>query len=417
MKIFNIINWRIALITIILSSVVSPYISTLYRGYVGLILLIGFSVLILLSAPVGIQLFKIIQLFNKYNKSILIAFLWFFLGIAFSFLRGANDYAYLIQVGLLPIYYYFGLFLSHNEGYHNYATLAIIGFVFINIIITGDSISSTTSAREIYNESDNSLTAGTTGFWGLIGILFPIFLAVVLSLKKTLLKTFYIIILFIIVYKLFFSGFATPVGLLLINLTLMGVLYFIYNFRKSSRFLRAFFVIFFFYGIAFFLLNTITQSQSSALADVQWRFNNFIENPQGGGYSGSIAEEESRFLLMQFSWNTFLKNPFFGGGGNIRTSIYEGISGGHSSAVDFLAVLGLLGGGGAFIYFVFIVFRNARKQLKRTKSFNEICHFASVITFIIGGIMNPYWQGPILASFLLIVSIYKNPENLNSTLT
>lgn len=410
MKIFKNINWRIALLIITLSSIVSPFISSLYRGYVGLTFMIVLSLIILFRGKAGNIVLKSALALNKKNRPLLIALLWFIFGIAFTFLRGANDFGYLVQVMFLPVYYFLGLFLTQNQQYQNYTSIVIVSFIFLNIIFAGGDVNATTSARDIYNDSNQSLLSGTTGFWGLVAIFTPIFLVSILHINNKLIKFIYITILFVITYKLFFSGFATPTALLLINFIIIGTLYFIQNMKKSKKIISTLFITFIFFGFAYYLTNKILNTDIPALSDVRWRFLNFIENPEGGGYSGSLVEG-SRFYLMEFSWNTFLNSPILGGGGNIRTSIYEGISGGHSSAFDFLAVMGIFGGGGAFIFFVLKSFINTRRNMKKNVSFYSICQYSAIITFIIGGVMNPYWQGPILASFLLILNIYKVPNN------
>jgi O-antigen ligase len=150
----------------------------------------------------------------------------------------------------------------------------------------------------------------------------------------------------------------------------------------------------------------LTTSTNSQLA-VQYRFNNFLADPSSGGYGEDT--ELSRTDLMAFSFSKFSQAPFFGVGGNIRTSIYEGNAGGHSSAVDFLAILGLLGGGGAFIFLVFLFYRNAFKHLKKDGSFYNSCNLSIMTCFLIGGIMNPYWQSSILMTLFLFEKIYNIP--------
>lgn len=75
---------------------------------------------------------------------------------------------------------------------------------------------------------------------------------------------------------------------------------------------------------------------------------------------------------------------------------------------DFIAVLGILGGGGAFLLFVLLSVKNAYTNLMKSKSFSDICNFSMVFTFLIGGILNPYWQGPILVTYLLVANIYQS---------
>lgn len=399
------VNWRLALLIIAITSMVSPYISQMYRGLVGLTLILIVLFFLIFSNPIGNYFKSIVVPSQRVNKSILISLSWFIVGIMVTYLRGADDISYLIQVLFIPIYFLLGLFLSQNKQYRSLAVLSIIAYCFINILFTGRDIGASVSARDIYIKSGEELITGTSWFWGLIGIFFPVFLSESIKQNKIIMLLF-LPVLLLLLYKLLYSGFATPIALLLINLMVIGIIYLLFSIHGPSRLFRSLIIVFFFVGVGYLLLTSILNSESSGMSSVQGRFINFIENPIEGGYTEDSKYAVSRFKLIEFSWKTFLSNPLFGGGGNIRTSIYEGISGGHSSAVDFLAVLGLVGGGGAFIYFVWNSLRNSFQQLKRNKSFRDICSFATVITFIIGGVMNPYWQGPILASFLLVVNIY-----------
>ena len=357
-------------------------------------------------SPVGNYFTAIVGPAYRKNKAVFISIIWFIAGILVTYLRGANDISYLIQVLYLPLVFLIGIFLSQNYHYRSFAIISIIAFCFLNIISTGSAIDSTTSARDLYEESNKGLIYGTSGFWGLIGIFFPLFIAESMKQPK-IFRWGLITILLFLAYKLLFSGFATPIGLLITNLLIIGIIYLFFVLRSTIISPRAILIILIVLGVVFFLFSTILKSEYSGMDDVKYRFTNFIEDPASGGYSkgsGGI----SRFKLIKFSWDSFVNKPLFGNGGNIRSSMYEGINGGHSSSFDFLAVLGIAGGGGAFLFFVWLSVRNAYRNLRNSKSFSDICNFAMVVTFIIGGILNPYWQGPILVTYLLVANIYQS---------
>ncbi|SNR74684.1 hypothetical protein SAMN06265371_11113 [Lutibacter agarilyticus] len=406
----NIIYWRIAVLILLLSSMVSPFISLIYRGYVGLIPLLVISLFLVFSGKSGDYIINTNYKSYKLNRTMFLFLILFIVGVAFTFLRGANDYQYFISIILLPIYFSIGLFSSKNQLYKDFAIKSILVFILLNILFTGQSIGENESARQIYSDSDLSLTSGTSGFWALIGVFSPLFINLVIKQKTVFKKGIYALPLLFIVYKLSFSGFATPIALFLINLLTMGVLYLFNNKKNIVVFFKASFIFLALSILTFFLFNFFLNSNITAIEDVKWRFNNFIENPSGGGYdygSGGI----SRFVLMEFSWNTFVDKMMFGGGGNIRATIYEGVIGGHSSAIDLLAVMGIFGGGGAFLFFMLKSLKNSYRLMKYKNNFNTICNFSVVISMIIGGIMNPYWSGPILMCYLLVVNIYKLDYN------
>lgn len=402
----NTISWRLALIILTIASLVSPYLSQLYRGYVGLtLMLFVFSLFVFLS-PVGGYFMAIVGLAYRKNKAGFISIIWFVAGILITYLRGAKDVGYLIQVLYIPLLYVVGLFISQNENYRSFTIISIIFFCLINVLITGGSINSTTTARDLYSDSNHELIFGTSGFWGLIGIYFPVFIAESMKQGK-LFRLALILALLFLGFKLIFSGFATPIGLLITNFIIIGVMYLFFMLRSTSISLRNLTIVLVVLGVIFFLFSTILKSEYLGLDDVKYRFANFIKDPASGGYSKSSGGI-SRFKLIQFSWDSFMNKPLFGNGGNIRSSMYEGIIGGHSSSFDYLAVLGIVGGGGAFLFFVWLSIRNAYRNLRRSKSFSGICNFAMVFTFLIGGILNPYWQGPILVTYLLVANIYQS---------
>jgi len=389
---------------------VSPFISLNYRGYVGLIPLLAISLFLVFSGKRGDFIINSIYNSYKLNRTMFLSLILFIVGVAFTFLRGASDYQYFISITVLPIFFLIGIFLSKNQLYKDFAITSILLFISMNILLTGQTIGVNESARQIYSDSNHDLSAGASRFWALIGIFFPLFIYLVIKQKTVFKKCIYALPLLFIVYKLFFSGFATPIALLLINLLVIGAVYLFNNMKNFKAFFKASFIFLALVTLTVFLFNILLESNIGSMEAVQWRFNNFIENPSGGGYDDSSLGV-SRFELMKFSWDTFVDNIMFGGGGNIRTSIYEGISGGHSSAIDLLAVMGIAGGGGAFLFFILKGFKNSFRLMKYKNDFYTICNFSVVVSMIIGGIMNPYWSGPILMCYLLVVNIYKLDYN------
>ena len=305
----------------------------------------------------------------------------------------------------MPFFFIVGLFLSNNLEYKNFAVKSILFFIFLNILFVGQGIGSDMSARAVYEDSDRSIVSMTSGFWALISVFFPLFINSFLSQKGTYKKILFMIVLLYTLYKLVYAGFATPLALLFINILILVILSFLIKKRNVIDVLRGTIVLVLIATFTVLAFDYLLKADLGALKAVQWRFTNFIENPSGGGYDGNVGV--SRIDLMIFSINTFTENLFFGGGGNLRTSMYEGVSGGHSSLFDNLAVFGVFGGGGAFLYFIFISLKNSYKKMKLAPSFDSQCNFAVVLSMIIGGIMNPYWSGSILMCFLLVVNFYK----------
>jgi hypothetical protein len=126
------------------------------------------------------------------------------------------------------------------------------------------------------------------------------------------------------------------------------------------------------------------------LVQAYYRLDNFLEDPTSGGYSGGDIEG-SRWLLAEISLQSFQEDPFFGmGGGSTRTSQ---LVGGHSSLLDSLGAYGLLGGGGAFCGMILFMFKASVIRFHRERNWETLLVVVSCILLLVGGIINPYWEG------------------------
>ena len=298
------------LLILISASIVSPYVGTYYHGYGGLTLILLFLVFLLINTPAGKFFFNSIKTAFQKNIFQLFLLLFYLGGIGLTSLRGGDDVDFYFQILLAILYFLFGLFLFTNEQYNKLAIISVLFFLLINIVFVGGSVNSETSTKDIYKEG--TIAMGTSSFWGLLAIFFPLFLNEFIKQKKLLYKGGFLLILLLFLFKLFYSGFATPIALLFLNFVIIGVVYSALIFRQKKGFLKAFILFTIGSLILYYSFTGILYSDSAALTNVQWRFNNFIENPSGGGYSG-IYKSESRFKLMKFSFDSFINNPFFGG--------------------------------------------------------------------------------------------------------
>lgn len=396
------INWHIGLVILLLCSMVAPYVSMKYHGFTGLIPLLFLSLFLVFTSSKGHSFASTIRYEIRNNGAMVFFLILFIIGVAFSFLHGADDYQYFLGILVLPICFIMGLYCANNSVYKQFAIKSILFFIFLNILFTGQSIGPVENARDLYIESGKDLSSGSSGFWALIGLFCPLFVNMILKEKKMYRKMLFLVMFFYVTYKLVFSGFATPLALFFINVLTIVLLYLFFNNKNFIRLLKTLLISILFLVVINYFFEFILKSNFEALMDVQWRFNNILENPTRGGH-----DDVSRFSLMEFSIKTFTENVFFGGGGNIRTSIYEGIAGGHSSLFDLLAVLGLFGGGGAFLLFMLKGFKNAYSSMKVNLNFESFSNLSVVISMFIGGIMNPYWSGSILICFLMVVNISK----------
>jgi hypothetical protein len=399
------------ILLLVICSFFAPKIAVFYHGYIGFLPALSLFFFIFRESVLGTQRKIRINMEINENISLLWLLLWYITGVTFTYIRGANDYAFYLDVITTVYFFYFGLYIKEYNEFKPLLIFFVLFFLSFNIFFTLGGIENNTTARELLDEDAGAFNIqGTTSFWGVIGVFMPVFIANTLNCRRDWKFFTKISLILFITYKLISSGFATPIGLFIVNFIVIGILMLFIKGRFTifQRVIGFIFLI----TISNFLINFFLSTSNNMFSDVQYRFTNFIENPFSGGYEEEDGEFSiSRFILMKFSWNSFLKNPFFGGGGNFRTDMYSNIAGGHSSFVDSLAILGILGGGGSLILFCFTILKNAIKHFIISNSFESMCNLSSVIAFLIGGIINPYWSGVMFYSLFLFCDIYIMHKN------
>lgn len=386
----------------------TPLLAFYMHGFVYFVpSLAGFFILFASTesyAPVFIKVIRSLRM----NLVLFVMLIWYIIGIIFSHLRYAENTQFLLGSLLIPIFFFYGLFVNSTPKYHYFTVTLVVLCYFLNTLLTGGEISKDFSAKDVLDRAGSLANPiGSSGYWGSIGIFFPIFLANYKNIKKKYARFGYIITLVFLVYKLIFSGFATPLGLLTLNLITIATLYLICHLKSLKQLVGA--LILFLITIIgiYFFVNWLKTSELFGIKQIQWRLLNIMTDPSSGGYSRHYI---SRYDLFFISVETFMRYPLFGSGADIMTMANVPLEircGGHSSLIDGLAVLGSLGGGGAICYFFYKSLKTTIDKFKKTRSFEDLCHTSVVFTLIIGGILNPYWMGSILILFLLLTHIYQ----------
>jgi hypothetical protein len=221
--------------------------------------------------------------------------------------------------------------------------------------------------------------------------------------EKRLLKVILIICSAFILLTTLISGFATPIGLIVIGIAsslIFSIIYPIKILKARRSGIRQLVLNIILIGGALVLYqNTKTLTYFTGSYS---RITTFISNPQSGGYSPDLAAQGSRWMLAKKSYALFLTNPFFGDGGSPR---YNPNNGGHSSFIDTLAVFGILGGGGAiFGVVIFIVFR-AYKRYRMYRNWETLAGLISSLLLLVAGIADPYWEFDAIPFIILISGI------------
>ncbi|MBG0764707.1 MAG: hypothetical protein H0S78_07425 [Tissierellales bacterium] len=141
-----------------------------------------------------------------------------------------------------------------------------------------------------------------------------------------------------------------------------------------------------------------------------YRFENVILDPTSGGYSG-LDRNESRWDKNLLSIKEFIESPVLGNNnGLVRVNNKLG---GHSSFFDSLGAYGILGGAGALILLNILVFTLMLKQYKDLRNYQNISVLITISLYIIGGVINPFWEGyqPAQIFLIFIPSLINNERN------
>jgi len=335
------------------------------------------------------------------NRLMMLFLAWYYIGVFFSALRGGMGV--LVEwkihlVGIISIFY--GLFLMQNPKYWRLAVYAASFVLFYHALGANQYVSDTGfDMREAL--VDLSAALGTTDYWTSFSMLTIMLVGNLLEEKNKWIKGVGFVISLYLYKTILFCGFATPVALFIIGHVALGVIFFVYGKKGLLQvMIRLGFCVVMILGSIWSVHKISTMEEDSRFASIQWRFSNMIEDPRGGGYS----VEGSRFDLAKISWRTFKDSPFFGCGG---TFMDNPGSGGHQAVIDYLAIYGLLGGGGAFIVVVILCLRNTFLDCRTERNWVAYSYFSCAVMFSLVGIVNPGWAGWPMAMFMFYAHPFK----------
>jgi uncharacterized membrane protein (DUF4010 family) len=74
--------------------------------------------------------------------------------------------------------------------------------------------------------------------------------------------------------------------------------------------------------------------------------------------------------------------------------------------LDCLGAYGLFGGGGALIGLILLFLKTAVFRFLQTRSWQELLILTSVISLVVAGIVNPYWEGSQPLYVILVAGLY-----------
>jgi len=393
--IYKSISFKLAFLGII--SLIIPYLAVLFRGLIGFIIIILLAIYFSFIEKSFSNISNKILYGIKNNKKICVLYLWYFIGvIANSFIdgRGFNDWRLFLSdfVFIIGLFFTFA-FLGNIETFRYFKIVMIISIGIQSIFTSQQLLTNPDIARKMFLELDGMWMYGNQNYYSLYTVLLPVLISVSFQ-EKGPLRFILFLANGLTLFSVLISSFGTPFGLLIIAVvtTMVFSLFFLKN---KKKFIYGYLILFF---IFFFYQNT---KENKFFISPYSRIENFINDPASGGYSYSEISV-SRWYKNKISLSSFLNDPFFGSGGNIR---YSTSVGGHSSLFDLLGAYGILGGGGAFLMIVLSILFSSLKKLYIERSWEALAILICVIMFISAGIINPYWEGnqPI---FVIIFSRY-----------
>lgn len=378
------------------------------HGFIGFVLLV-IAAYMLKSSNENNYLGQFFFISYSKNKWIVILSIWYFCGVVFNGFIGGNGLEDWIFFPAPLVFLFAFVFVTSHLFNRSLYRFFIIRFIILlgihSLVIIPIMVNNPEIARDIFVLTHNGIALGGPDSFSLQATLVPIFFWQATQ-EKGKIRIILIISICAILISIAVSAFTTAALLIIVIAPLFYFLYFILipinnRYRKQALM----FSLIFFSSIYI----AYDYTKDNPLFDAFFsRTTNVIADPTSGGYD-ERNRDESRYEKNLISYNSFIENPLLGNGsGNIR---YNKLVGGHSSFFDSLAAYGVFGGGGAFVALVFLLYRNAFRKYRRYRNFQTLASLVSVSLFVIGGIVNPYWEGFQPAFILLLAQPFVLSKN------
>jgi hypothetical protein len=335
------------------------------------------------------------------NKGMFLLLTLFYCGAVFSGLRVGMGTLGEWKLHMLGIMGFFGgLFLVENPKFTRLALYAA-GIIMLLHSLTANAYVSETGLDMRYALADMSGMLGHTDYWTGFTILTLLILGQLIEERNKIVKYIGFLMTIYFYKTILLCGFATPVAVFFGCHIITGFVYLKFGKKGLSQLVvRISLATVLILGSVWGVYKIAGLDNDSRYSSIQLRFKNMLDNPEGGGYD----VENSRLDIAKISIQTFKTFPMFGCGGvyfnNQKT-------GGHHALVDFLAIYGLFGGGGAFVCFLFLCLINCYRRCKNEKKMGAFVSFASIGIFIFLGLVNPGWIGGVFYTLLLYAQPFK----------
>lgn len=348
---------------------------------------------------------------NKYIKYFYILVIFYLLSLianSFFFGRGISDWRFLST----PIITLLSIHFARN---YLVKTSYFIRFFNLLILVTGIQsiiaffilINNIGIARSEDIVLFNLLVIGGPSSFALKAMVMPFFLWFIYKFNHGRRKLINLIFILFVILSVSVSTYATSIFFIIISAFLFTFYIIIFPFSYKRSLLNFLFAGMLFYSLI--IIYDLTYDMP-IFRGFYYRFENVILDPTSGGYSG-LDRSESRWDKNLLSIKEFNDSPVFGNNnGLVRVNNKLG---GHSSFFDSLGAYGIFGGAGALILLNILVFTLMLKQYKDLRNYQNISVLITISLYIIGGVINPFWEGyqPAQIFLIFIPSLINNERS------
>lgn len=382
-------TWFFRISSLAFISLTTPMLSVPIRGLVGFWLLIGVAVIAgLAENSFSIVSRRVRQGFAA-NRLLVIFVLWYFVGLVLNlFTRGGgvDDWRLMLSplVLLAAMGFAFG-FCAETISRRTFQVWFLLIAGVQAIIAIGELSSEAGIAREMWIETQGVWIYGNQSVYATLTLLLPVLIWRAISETKVL-RLLLLAAVVLVFVEVAISSFATPLGLLILGIPFIIGMAIVFPVGRGRKVAMLVAIVM---GVGGWVGYQLTYD-SPFLTPAYSRLENVLLDPESGGYVGA-TRESSRWYLAEISLRSFEAEPLFGmGGGSTR---YSEFVGGHSSFLDSLGSYGLLGGGGALVGVILILLATAVRRFFKERSWETLLALTSVMLLVVGGIINPYWEG------------------------
>jgi hypothetical protein len=389
-------SWFFRLAGLAFIALMTPALAVYMHGSAGFFSLLALAVLAgLMESSFRSTLQSVAALISR-NKLLVALVIWYLAGFTLNmFLRGGGVDDWRLVLGPLTIM--IGLFFAFgfmgNADCHRYFQIGFVLAAGVQSFFSAQVLSSSAGiAREMWFETSGAWVYGNQTAFAFYAMILPVLIW--RSFRETgFLRLLLLASCLFILVTASISSFGISLGL-----TILGGLIVL----ALSVFLlrRSFWIVLF----VFIMISAIGALgyqytyDNPLFAPAYYRIENFIHDPESGGYTG-VSRSASRWYLAEISIHTFQAEPLVGMGGPREYNPYIG---GHSSLFDSLAIYGLLGGGGALGGIILVTLANIARRFRHQPDWETLFGLTTIMLLVVVGIVDPFWEKLIPVAIILV---------------